>query len=63
MPYRSSSQRFAEGFPLCDRAIPVGRSAIMALLLADILERILGMLPSTDLVIPTCSALEEKSIR
>ena len=63
VPYRSSSRRFAAGFPLCDRAMPVGRSAIMALFRADILERILGMLPSTDLIMPTCSALVEKSRR
>ena len=61
MPYSFSKFRLAEGLPLWLCAMPTGRIDIMALVCAESLERMLGMLPSGERNIPTCSAEGEKS--
>ena len=61
-PYRSSILREAAGLPLWCLASPAGRTLMRAFVWADILANKLGMLPSTDLTIPTCSASEVNSI-
>ena len=62
VPYSLSMRRLAAGLPLWWYAIPVGRTAITALVWAVSLDMTLGRFPSTLLRMPTWSAELEKFI-